>query len=214
MQHYITSIILRGSADRFSTESPERLHIDFAKSAYCTTNKKNCIKQMTKWLTRQDTCHRFSSYLQWVAPGYISEVTVISEMHMVDDDEEVDEDEEGNSDQTQSLGYSIAKNPSYPHLSINSLIADFGAVDFLPCLINFLCTSPFTLHSARIPVLATTLPVHKQFTIYIPPAPQVTKLVNKDIIHAQHAVSARGPLVPYLLNSTPFLPENQTNISK
>jgi len=57
MQHYVAAIISRGSADGYSTESPERLHIDFAKNAYQATNKKHYIKQMTKWLTRQEACH-------------------------------------------------------------------------------------------------------------------------------------------------------------
>ena len=55
-QHYINSVISRGSADGFSTESPEQLHIDFAKNAYRATNKKNYLVQMTKWLDRQDAC--------------------------------------------------------------------------------------------------------------------------------------------------------------
>ena len=40
MWHYISSIISQGSADGYSTESPERLHIDFAKSTYWASNKK------------------------------------------------------------------------------------------------------------------------------------------------------------------------------
>ena len=41
MQHYVTAIISQGSTNGFSTESPECLHIDFAKNAYRVTNKKN-----------------------------------------------------------------------------------------------------------------------------------------------------------------------------
>jgi hypothetical protein len=40
MQHYIAAIISCGSADGYSTKSPEQLHIDFAKSAYRASNKK------------------------------------------------------------------------------------------------------------------------------------------------------------------------------
>ena len=71
MHHYINSIISR-SADRFITESPKRFHIDFAKNAYRATNKKNYLKQMTKWLEHQDACFRFSVYLQWTVKGYNS----------------------------------------------------------------------------------------------------------------------------------------------
>ncbi|KAG6839449.1 hypothetical protein C0991_002485 [Blastosporella zonata] len=34
MQHYVDAIMSRGSADGYNTESPERLHIDFAKDTY------------------------------------------------------------------------------------------------------------------------------------------------------------------------------------
>lgn len=181
MQHYIASIMSQGAANGFSTESPEKLHIDFTKSVYHATNKKIFIKQMTKWPTHQDACHRFSSYLQWAVPGYISEVTVTCEIPTADN-----ADDMANGNQNQALGYSIAKHPMYPHLSINTLVTDFSAVDFIPCLTTFLCLSHFTSHSAHIPVLSTTLPVYKQFTVQIPPAPQVTKLITKDVIHAQH----------------------------
>ena len=50
--------------DGYSTESPECLHIDFTKNTYQSTNKKHYIKQMTKWLTHQEACHWFTSYLQ------------------------------------------------------------------------------------------------------------------------------------------------------
>src|SRR6202451_2794599 len=39
IHHHINSIISRGSVDRFSTESPECLHINFAKNTYRATNK-------------------------------------------------------------------------------------------------------------------------------------------------------------------------------
>jgi len=51
MEHYIKMITLYSSADSYNTESPERLHIDYAKDAYTTTNKKDYIKQMTTWLS-------------------------------------------------------------------------------------------------------------------------------------------------------------------
>ena len=50
MRHYIDSIKSRGAADGFNTESPEQLHINFAKDAYRASNKHNYLKQMTLWL--------------------------------------------------------------------------------------------------------------------------------------------------------------------
>ena len=39
IQHYVDAIYSLGSADGYNTELPERLHIDFAKSAYLASNK-------------------------------------------------------------------------------------------------------------------------------------------------------------------------------
>jgi hypothetical protein len=182
MQHYVAAIISRGSADSFSTKSPERLHIDFAKNAYRATNKKNYIKQMTKWLIRQEACHRFVNYLQWTVSGYLAELSVVSEVKEDDDDEGYDDDD--NIDQFGGLGYSIAKEPAYPRTRISSLVTDFGAADFLPHFYTFLRSSPHTSRSAMTPTLNTQLPVYKCLTVRLPPAPQVTKLVTKDVIRA------------------------------
>ncbi|KAL1945879.1 hypothetical protein VTO73DRAFT_1881 [Trametes versicolor] len=66
MEHYEPSIRSVGTADGYSTEHPERLHIDFAKLAYGASNKQaSYIQQMTRWLERQEAVHRFVSYLEW-----------------------------------------------------------------------------------------------------------------------------------------------------
>jgi hypothetical protein len=41
LEHYEQLIKLFGSVDGFNSESPERLHIDFAKNAYRASNQKN-----------------------------------------------------------------------------------------------------------------------------------------------------------------------------
>ncbi|EMD34441.1 hypothetical protein CERSUDRAFT_75980 [Gelatoporia subvermispora B] len=46
------------SADGFNTESPERLHIDYAKDAYRASNRHNYVIQMVTWLHRQETIDR------------------------------------------------------------------------------------------------------------------------------------------------------------
>ena len=131
---------------------------------------------MTKWLTRQEACHRFANYLQWTVSGYLAELSVVSEVKEDDDDD--------NIDQFGGLGYSIVKEPAYPRTHILSLVTDFGAADFLPHFHTFLRSSPHTLCSAMTPTLNTQLPVYKCLTVQLPPAPQVTKLVTKDDIRA------------------------------
>ena len=192
MQHYLAAIISRGSADGYSTESPERLHIDFAKSAYRASNKKNYIKQMTKWLSRQEACHRFANFLQWTNPGYVAELTAVSESKEEDEELEDEADGSDNSEQDLQLGYSIAKQAAYSHIKISTMIDDFGAVDFLLHFTKFLQDSPHTLQSASAPQLHTRLDSFKCFTVRLPPAPQVTKLVTKDVIRARRAIPAHG----------------------
>lgn len=198
MCHYVASIISRGSADGFSTESPERLHIDFAKSAYRATNKKNYIKQMTKWLTRQESCYRFTTYLQWATPGYVGELSFVSESKPAEYDDEEDEDEsQDDLDSPEQLirnktGYSIAKQPAYHRLPIHDIIEQFGAADFLPALIKYLHPSTRNCLPIPTPTLTTKISLYKCFTALIPPTPQVTKSVTKDVIRARREVPARG----------------------
>jgi hypothetical protein len=198
MHHYIDSIISRGSADGFSTESPERLHIDFAKNAYRATNKRNYLKQMTKWLVRQDACFRFSAYLQWTVKGYHSELEGSSEVKEDNEDGDVGDNEDGDEDvgeQAIFLGYSVAKLPAYRNVVVADLVNNYGADDIITQLTNFLQSSPLTSRSARAPILTSTLSVYKCVTVRLPPAPQVTSFVTKDVVRAWPFVAARG-LVP------------------
>ena len=195
MQHYISSIISRGSADGYSTKSPERLHIDFAKLAYRASNKKGYIKQMTKWLTQQEACHRFAAYLHGTVPGYMAELTAVSETKPDDDELEVDV---AGQCEILLLGYLIAKEPSYPHTSISSLMSSFGATNSLPCLIKFLQNSPHTYSNVPAPTHSTCFPIFKSFTVRIPPVAQVTQHITNDVIRAKCRVPSAGvmPKIP------------------
>ncbi|KAJ7939944.1 hypothetical protein B0H13DRAFT_2226246 [Mycena leptocephala] len=66
IQHYIDSIRRLGSADGYNTESPQRLHIDFAKKAYRASNRRDYTEQMALWLQRQEAMALRASYLQWL----------------------------------------------------------------------------------------------------------------------------------------------------
>ena len=48
--HYVAAIRALGSTDGYNTEYPEYLHIDYAKDAYCTSNKRDYVEQMALWL--------------------------------------------------------------------------------------------------------------------------------------------------------------------
>ncbi|KAI0258049.1 hypothetical protein BC834DRAFT_847697 [Gloeopeniophorella convolvens] len=65
MVHYAEFIVSHGSAPRYNTEYPERLHIDFAKQAYRASNKRDYLEQMTRWLRRQEALQLRTSFLEW-----------------------------------------------------------------------------------------------------------------------------------------------------
>ena len=93
MQHYVELIQHFGLVDGFNTESPERLHIDYAKEAYCASNRKDFIMQMTVWLQRQESIDCFDMYLDWkkreydaLAGGMEGEIREECEAELADDD--------------------------------------------------------------------------------------------------------------------------------
>jgi hypothetical protein len=189
--HYVLSIRSRGTADGFNSEASERLHIDCAKVAYIKTSKKDYIKQMTTWLDRQEKVHRFTTYLQWAVPGYqpkpiantdhqsaaAADTNVIP---TIIGDVTVNPPETHNIPNKTCTAFHLPKQPSYPRTTLDCLITDFGAVDFLPCLETFLRRSQLPIPDVADPCF----PVYKRLDIWIPPLPQVTKYEMKDTIFA------------------------------
>jgi hypothetical protein len=66
LQHYSRSIQLLGAADGFNTKASERLHIDYAKVAFCASNKHHYVIQMTTWLRCQEAVEQYLAYLEWL----------------------------------------------------------------------------------------------------------------------------------------------------
>ena len=73
---------------------------------------------------------------------------------------EVDEDVPGKRDDAGEvdIGYYFAKQPAYPHMSIECLMEDFSAVDFLPCLEHFYAHPQS--HFATQQLLPSRIPLH------------------------------------------------------
>ncbi|KAI0038057.1 hypothetical protein FA95DRAFT_1506102 [Auriscalpium vulgare] len=65
LSHYVESIRLFGTTDNYNTEATERLHIDYAKDAYRSTNHKDTYPQMTKWLQRREQIWQHDRYIAW-----------------------------------------------------------------------------------------------------------------------------------------------------
>ena len=131
MQHYIDVIKSRGSPDQFNTELPERLHIDFAKDAYRATNKHNYVRQMTKWLERQELVHAFSLYLIWASgktpPSSQTPPT----------------------DCSPQVVFKCPSLPSETHVTIDRIVSEFTATEFRGALIDYLQSEARKLHGIQ-----------------------------------------------------------------
>ncbi|KAJ6550701.1 hypothetical protein B0H10DRAFT_2379627 [Mycena sp. CBHHK59/15] len=190
IKHYTDSIRSRGTADGYNTENTECLHIDLAKVGYKATNKKAYTRQMTVWLRRQESIHKFGSYLQWAVPGYDEEDAPQpppeseppnADVDDSDDEGELEEPPNHNS-RLSTPAYAVAKTPGFPNLTVASIITDFHAPDFLYNLTKFLESK-----SINIPVEpseASTFPVYKCLSLTLPAVSEVTSQIIQDKIRA------------------------------
>ncbi|KAJ7844284.1 hypothetical protein B0H13DRAFT_2411826 [Mycena leptocephala] len=119
--------------------SPERLHIDFAKKAYCASNRRDYTEQMALWLQRQEAMALRTSYLQWLVlqgcPGL--------------------DDSEDDSDDNDQAGTSAPV-----------VITAHGAVDIIPALTLFL--KAHFKQSSITPSLYDRFDIFNQITLHLP----------------------------------------------
>ncbi|KAH8997704.1 hypothetical protein EDB86DRAFT_2803420 [Lactarius hatsudake] len=123
LSHYKSSITLFGSTDNYNTEQTERLHIDFTKDAYRTTNRKDEYPQMTTWLERREKIQQHAKFIAWRqrAPH-------------------------DNTQHSEPIGPSkpvprtiqMAQNPSLKAVSFNDLADKYRAFDFQDALTDFI----------------------------------------------------------------------------
>ena len=133
MVHYVAAIQSRGSLDGYNTESPEQLHIDYAKEGYRASNKKEYVRQMTVWLGRQEAVARFRAYLDYVI--------ALDPKRPLDDDEPhdyEDNDEPDSNLSPLSTSHSVAIKPAFPHTDLNTLISHFKAINFISALSTYI----------------------------------------------------------------------------
>jgi hypothetical protein len=122
MMHYHDSIETHGSLDSYNTESPEQLHIEFAKDAYRMSNKWQYVSQMTTWLSHQEAIAQFDAYVKWLKSESGTTQTPM------------DEGVTPGLDVERTGTHFTAKHPSYPHLDVETIIQDFRASQFLTAL--------------------------------------------------------------------------------
>lgn len=190
MKHYLDMIRSHSTADGFNTKGPERLHIDFAKVGYEASNKKEYIRQMTIWLSRQEAVHTFSAYLQYALPGYEARVNQDDDLDNHNDGEDADGSPLDTEEQASYSHFTIALKAPFPKVTLTSLQTDYGAVDFKSCLGTFLTSQsiyPTNFHNIQIP-----FPIYKRIAVEIPAAIQVSNLPIKDLIQATPAQPQSG----------------------
>jgi hypothetical protein len=183
MVHYFAAIQSHGSLDGFNTESPERLHIDYAKEAYRASNKKDYVKQMTVWLGRQEAVARFGAYLDYV--NALDPIPPDDEPHDLEDNEM---EEHASNVST----HSVAINPAFPHTDFNTLTTHFKAINFIPALSTFIRR---LIPPPLLPVLPTRVDrfdIYKRITICRPSNPAAGFPKSVDRLRAMPAVPAKG----------------------
>ncbi|KAJ7508692.1 hypothetical protein B0H11DRAFT_1704018 [Mycena galericulata] len=174
LDHYERLIRLFGSADGFNTESPERLHIDYAKNAYRATNRKDYIDQMTVWLQRQEAVARFTAYLEWAHPSKpvpLPAAAAASTTPSAEKDSLV-----------VSRSFSVAKLPAARAVAATHIIHAGGhnASQFMPSLITFLRKS----NSNYIPRAFDMFGTWKQISFRLPRIPEVGERHSTNLVRA------------------------------
>ena len=190
MSHYIDAIKSRGSADGYNTESPERLHIDYAKEAYRASNKREYVRQMTVWLGRQEAVAQFSAYLDWVYDRYLADSSEENKDGYNDgEDGDLDDD----SDTTIAATHITAVKPGFPNRDIATIARDFKADNFIPLLTIFI--RRFYPPSAPLQVLPNTadrFDLYKSLLIRLPNSAPAGCSNHFDRIRATPAVKGRA----------------------
>jgi hypothetical protein len=184
LEHFVCSIYLFGATDGYSTETSERLHIDFAKRAYQFTNRRDFTAQMTKWLVCREKMQFFESYQAWL-DRVTSKDRATWRSESVDHSANVGRDRprEGGRITGANSAYEIAKSPSKRKVSITTIVEQYHASFFAEALTDFLDS-----HSSRPSadsISDTALfDLFAQFVILIPGNPQTGHSLQRDRVRA------------------------------
>ncbi|KAG9123790.1 hypothetical protein FRC07_013953 [Ceratobasidium sp. 392] len=122
MCHYVEAIQELGAADAYNTETPERLHIEFAKRAYKATNRKNFFGQMTVYLDRRERVNKFDAYLRSIHPEY-----AVRDLDL----------EKDLTDEPHAPGWQLAKKSPLPPIPISMLPTAYDIKWFGYCITEF-----------------------------------------------------------------------------
>ncbi|KAJ6603507.1 Zn-finger domain-containing protein [Mycena vulgaris] len=177
-----------GSADGYNTESPERLHIDFAKKAYRASNRRDYTEQMALWLQRQEAIALRTSYLQWLA---------VQGLPTPNNSSSDSDDEEGPAllvllppTKLPTTAYSIAKSPASENVTIGYLQTVHGAEDIIPALSAFL--KMYFKPSMTTPGPYDRFDIFNQISVHLPRNRYLSDQARSSRIRAVPAVPRKG----------------------
>ena len=180
MVHYFAAIQSRSSLDGYNSESPEQLHIDYAKEAYRVSNKKEYVWQMTVWLGRQEAVARFRAYLDYVTTLDPSHAMPPDELELDTLDDEINEDQDNKmqvpahinpSAKSSHPTHSVSIKPAFPHTDVNTLTTQFKATNFILALSTYIRRLIPPPALPVLPNLVDRFDVYKRITILRPSNP-------------------------------------------
>ncbi|KAJ7572033.1 hypothetical protein C8J56DRAFT_1081438 [Mycena floridula] len=202
--HYPSFIRRLGSLDGYNTESPERLHIDYAKNAYHASNKKDYTIQMTNWLRRQEAVDQFSAFLQWQRAGSYLPLDSATRPTVIvppEADSEEIEDDDGDDGAIflatvtkESPAYTVAKthSVSLQNVSASTFISGHNASRFLPALTSFLSA----YNCPIIPQAFNNFNLFKQIVLPLKAIPQAGSKDVRNVVCVTPPLPARGRQAP------------------
>jgi hypothetical protein len=185
VSHYVDSIFSRGSLDAYNTEASERLHIDYAKDAYRSSNRRDYTVQMTRWLQRREAMYMRAGFIHWCEQN--ASVHVDQDAGEVSDSDT--EHDRGYKPSTASIspdrdGYYIAKKPPFPGLHPAEIERVYNIAGFLTALTSFIRTRDNRL--SVFPAAHDRFDCFNQVNILLPAQPWVASSpqLTKAIIRA------------------------------
>ncbi|TFK58656.1 hypothetical protein BDN72DRAFT_906535 [Pluteus cervinus] len=123
LEHYADMIQFYGTTDNYNTEYTEQLHINMAKEAYQSTNMKDEFLQMTLWLEHCEKIFQHDETIRWC----LQDSTVYNPPPPTIP-----------SLLRPTWCLTMTKRPSVHRVSVERLVTNYGAVDFIPSLSCFI----------------------------------------------------------------------------
>ncbi|EIW76990.1 hypothetical protein CONPUDRAFT_62545, partial [Coniophora puteana RWD-64-598 SS2] len=211
LRYYLTSIRSRGAAAWTNTELSERYHIEYAKSGYRASNRRDFLEQMTIWLRRQEAIHRRRTYLDWLRKRHPDESAQVEDEGEADG-EDGEEGQEGQERQEHNESFVdspmlstpnpdqilMARTPAYPNALVRELGLQSGLGDFPATLHSFLVDSGYTSSLTSLDLSHLRVQGFKRFSLLLPSLFDSGGLglseATQDTIRATFSQAPRNPL--------------------